>query len=104
MKTRNIKLAISASVSAAIMTFSSEVAFAHLEPKKGENVEKCYGIVKAHKNDCATKAGNHGCAGMGKIDASPNEWIKLPKGLCEKLVNGSLADGGGGTENDKPKE
>jgi uncharacterized membrane protein len=49
--------------------------------------EKCYGVAKAGKNDCAGKG--HGCAGQAKGDGDAGEWIKLPKGTCDKLVNGS---------------
>ena len=50
--------------------------------------EKCYGIAKAAKNDCAGSA--HACAGQSKADASPKEFVSLPKGTCERLVGGSL--------------
>ena len=50
--------------------------------------EKCYGVAKAGKNDCAGKG--HSCAGQSRTDGQGDEWIKLPKGTCEKLVNGSL--------------
>ncbi|MCP5466259.1 MAG: DUF2282 domain-containing protein [Steroidobacteraceae bacterium] len=53
-----------------------------------ENSEKCYGIAKAGKNDCA--ANGHGCAAQAKQDADPKEWISVPKGTCEKIVGGSL--------------
>ncbi len=49
--------------------------------------EKCYGIAKAGKNDCGTK--KHGCAGVAKTDGVPDEWLFLPKGVCEKIVGGS---------------
>ncbi len=50
--------------------------------------EKCFGLAKAGKNDCASNG--HSCAGMGKKDADGKEWIKLPKGTCERLAGGSL--------------
>jgi len=50
--------------------------------------EKCYGVAKAGKNDCAGAA--HACAGQSKQDGSPTEWLKLPSGTCEKIVGGSL--------------
>ena len=92
MKKKN--LAISTAIGAAILGLSTTGALAHLEPKKGEDMEKCYGVVKAGKNDCSSKAGKHGCAGMAKTDASVNEWVKLPSGLCDKIVGGSLTEGG----------
>lgn len=52
-------------------------------------MEKCYGVAKAGKNDCA--ANGHACAGQAKKDADPNEWISVPTGTCERLMNGSTA-------------
>lgn len=50
--------------------------------------EKCYGIAKAGKNDCA--AGKHACAGQSTKDRAGTEWVKLPKGTCERIVGGSV--------------
>ncbi len=88
MKKKN--LAVSTILSAAVLGLSAGGAVAHMEPKKGEATEKCYGVAKAGKNDCASKANKHGCAGMSKVDSDINEWIKLPKGICEKLEGGKL--------------
>ena len=55
------------------------------------NSEKCYGVAKAGKNDCAGAA--HACAGQSSKDASAKEFIKLPKGTCERVVGGSLTPG-----------
>lgn len=49
-------------------------------------IEKCQGIVKAGMNDCGTS--KHACAGLAEVDSDPEEWIKLPKGTCEKIVGG----------------
>ncbi len=51
------------------------------------NSEKCYGVAKAGKNDCA--GGAHACAGQSSKDSSGKEFVKLPKGTCERLVGGS---------------
>ncbi len=104
MKTQTKKLAISAAISAAILGLSATGALAHLEPKKGEDKEKCYGVVKAGKNDCASKANKHSCSGRAKVSGDPNEWIKLPSGLCEKLVGGSLAESDQGSDDEKSKQ
>jgi uncharacterized membrane protein len=53
------------------------------------DMEKCYGVAKAGKNDCAGPA--HACAGQSKMDAGGKEWISLPKGTCERLSGGSLS-------------
>lgn len=58
--------------------------------------EKCYGVVKAGKNDCASSDKSHSCMGHATTDGSGHEWIALPKGLCEKLAHGSLAPAEGG--------
>jgi len=50
--------------------------------------EKCYGVAKAGKNDCAGKA--HACAGQGTKDRDAKEFVKVPKGTCERLVGGTL--------------
>jgi uncharacterized membrane protein len=44
--------------------------------------EKCYGISKAGKNDCAN--GNHSCAGQAKADYAATEWLYVPTGDCTK--------------------
>jgi uncharacterized membrane protein len=51
--------------------------------------EKCYGIAKAGKNDCA--ANGHSCAGQAAKDANGKEWIKVPKGTCERIVGASTS-------------
>ncbi len=53
--------------------------------------EKCYGVAKAGKNDCATA--KHGCATEAKKDRDPQEWITVPKGTCEKIAGGSTTPG-----------
>lgn len=53
------------------------------------STEKCYGVAKAGKNDCA--GAKHACAGQSTKSADANEWVKVPKGTCERLVGGSLA-------------
>jgi uncharacterized membrane protein len=55
----------------------------------GKGMEKCYGIVKAGKNDCGTS--KHGCAGQATADNDSEEWIKVPKGTCEKIAGGTLS-------------
>lgn len=61
-------------------------AFAADKPQM--DMEKCYGVAKAGKNDCAGAA--HACAGQSKADKNGKEFLSLPKGTCERLVGGSL--------------
>lgn len=53
--------------------------------------EKCYGIAKAGKNDCA--AGVHSCAGQGTKNSDKASFVYLPSGACEKIVGASLTPG-----------
>jgi uncharacterized membrane protein len=52
-------------------------------------LEKCYGVAKAGKNDCA--AGDHSCAGQSTRDFDKASFVSLPAGVCAKLAGGSLA-------------
>lgn len=54
-----------------------------------KEMEKCYGVAKAGKNDCAGRG--HACAGQSKKDGDTGEWLYLPKGTCERIVGGSLS-------------
>ena len=51
--------------------------------------EKCYGLAKAGKNDCAS-TGSNSCGGSSKINADGKAWIYVPAGYCERIVGGSL--------------
>jgi len=51
-------------------------------------MEKCYGVAKAGKNDCQTN--NSSCAGTSKADGQKDAFVLVPTGSCEKLVGGSL--------------
>jgi uncharacterized membrane protein len=51
--------------------------------------ERCYGVAKAGKNDCATSSS--GCSGSAKQDNLKDAWIYVPKGTCQKVAGGTLA-------------
>ncbi|MBL8473114.1 MAG: DUF2282 domain-containing protein [Rhodocyclaceae bacterium] len=55
--------------------------------EKGDN-EKCAGIAKAGKNDCATS--KSACAGTVKSDNDSEAWVYVPKGTCEKIAGGKV--------------
>ena len=81
-KTAMLAAAIGSLVAFAVPAFSADDA-------KKPATEKCYGVAKAAKNDCAGAA--HSCQGLSKKDGDAKEWINVPKGTCERIVNGSLA-------------
>ncbi len=74
------------SLTAIALMFLSAASFAG---KPG--FEKCAGISKAGKNDCGSS--KHMCAGMGKKDADPTDWVYVPEGMCEKIAGGKIYTG-----------
>jgi uncharacterized membrane protein len=77
---------VSTTALASLMAFgvASVATQANAKPwTKMVKTEKCYGVAKAGKNDCATKS--HACAGTSKVDNDPADWIFLPVGVCDKL-------------------
>ncbi len=50
--------------------------------------EKCYGINRVGKNDCA--AGAHSCAGQATLARDPKSFVLLPAGACSKIEGGTL--------------
>ena len=80
MNSKVTKIAMATAIGASLTV----AATAGLAADKGQ---KCYGVVKAHKNGCA--ANKHACAGQATVNGDPAEWIILPKGVCDSLVNGS---------------
>lgn len=103
----NKKLALTASVLAGILSMAAQAARAeHAHDgammKDPIATEKCYGVARAGKNDCGTKA--HACAGHAQADAMGDEWLMVPVGLCEKLVGGSLTEIAAPAAAEKPAE
>jgi len=76
--------AIVASAVAAALTMG---VAANSADAAGKKAEKCYGVAKAGKNDCATNSSS--CAGTSKTDGQKDAFIFVPAGLCAKLVGSS---------------
>jgi uncharacterized membrane protein len=47
-------------------------------------MEKCYGVAMAGKNDCAAGPGTT-CAGTSKTDYQGNAWKSVAKGTCTSI-------------------
>lgn len=73
---------------ASVLTLGLLATTGQVSAADKEGAEKCYGVVKASKNDCGSKG--HACAGQATKDGASDEWVYLPKGTCEKIVGGSL--------------
>ena len=83
----------------ALAALASGAAFAQGMDKKDANMpkaemEKCYGVSMAGKNDCAAGPGTT-CAGTSKTDYQGNAWKMVAKGTCTTIKTpkgtGSLA-------------
>ena len=74
---------------ASILTLTAAGALmTSVHAAEEQKTEKCYGIVKAGMNDCATAA--QSCAGSATKDNQSDAYLFLPKGACNKIVGGSL--------------
>lgn len=82
-------ITLSAIFGAAAMAAAGNAAFADDSKMSMDKPagEKCYGVAKAGKNDCA--AAGHSCAGQSTKDMDKASWVSLPAGVCAKLAGGS---------------
>lgn len=76
--------AIATAISLAVVTMPTAVA-------QDVEMEKCYGISIAGKNDCKAGPGTT-CSGTSTVDGQANAWMYVPVGSCEKIVGGSLVE------------
>lgn len=76
-------------VKSAMMSFFMLAASGQaIAEESSPATEKCYGVVKAGMNDCATATAS--CAGSATKDNQSDAFILLPQGVCDKLAGGSL--------------
>src|SRR5688572_24140394 len=75
-----MKSSITATTLGAILALA---ATTQVFAAEGDGQEKCAGIVKAGKNDCATS--KNACHSHVTVDKDAEAWIFLPKGTCEKI-------------------
>jgi uncharacterized membrane protein len=67
---------------------TTSIGFASTTGNVEQAREKCYGVAKAGMNDCATATSS--CASSSTKDNQPDAFILLPKGLCQRIVGGTL--------------
>lgn len=70
--------------SLALAALVSGAALAGDAAKAKPEMEKCYGVSLAGKNDCAAGPGTS-CAGTSKTDYQGNAWKHVPKGACTSI-------------------
>lgn len=88
---RNLNALITTAVSGVLAAGILSIGTDALAAEKTKP-EKCYGVVKAGKNDCQTA--KSACAGTSAKDSQKDAWIYVPKGTCEKIVGASLTPAG----------
>jgi uncharacterized membrane protein len=67
-----------------LTALASGIALAADMPKDQAEMEKCYGVALAGKNDCKAGAGTS-CAGTSHSDYQGNAWKYVPKGTCTTI-------------------
>lgn len=84
----NTKTIVQSALSGVLaLGFAAVSTAGPVEAQKG--AEKCYGVVKAGKNDCQTASS--ACAGTSKRDGQRDAWIYVPAGSCAKIVGASTS-------------
>ncbi|PIQ43188.1 MAG: hypothetical protein COV52_01600 [Gammaproteobacteria bacterium CG11_big_fil_rev_8_21_14_0_20_46_22] len=78
---------------AALVTAGLSLAAVQAQAATHKGMEKCYGIAKAGKNDCGGKGTGHSCQGQATKSGDSNDWLFVPKGLCDKINGGSTTRG-----------
>lgn len=79
---------IQSTITAFLALVTTQAAMSASAESMTPTTEKCYGLVKAGMNDCATA--NASCAGSATKDNQPDAFLIMPAGLCEKIVGGTL--------------
>ena len=92
----DLRLANGAVLGAAIgLSLLAVQQFTHVFPGSPASFslerERCYGIVRAGRNDCGTA--KHACAGQAVRDRDREEWLMLPAGTCLRIAGGRLKAG-----------
>lgn len=84
----SMKSVVTRSLAIAALT-TAATGIAADDAHAADDKEKCYGVVEAGQNDCGDASGDHSCQGQATKDAAGDEWVYVPKGLCDKLAGGS---------------
>lgn len=82
----NRRMIAAAMGSLLVLGLASGSAMAGDKPE----MEKCFGIAKAGKNDCSSNKSAHSCAGQATKDKDPMDFVAVPKGTCDKIADGQL--------------
>ncbi|MBD9361649.1 BufA1 family periplasmic bufferin-type metallophore [Methylomonas fluvii] len=84
---KNVNTVVSTALASLIALGASGLPSAAFAADK-KDMEKCYGVAKAGKNDCKTLS--NACAGHSTADNQKDAFIAVPAGTCERIVGGSM--------------
>jgi uncharacterized membrane protein len=89
----------------ALLALGANAAAAQNRPTAQQEaaMEKCYGVAKAGKNDCAAGPGTT-CAGTSKVDFQGNAWMLVAKGSCTTTASKTSPTGFGQLKEFKEKK
>lgn len=88
MQKPSLKSVAGSSLLGALAVAAIAVASAQAAPAvQPAGSEKCFGIAKAAKNDCA--GASHSCAGQATKDMDKSTYVYLPAGACAKIAGGN---------------
>ncbi len=80
---------IVAAAMTSLLALTAGITDVYAQPANPQpEMEKCYGISKAHMNDCKTDSAS--CASSATQDSQPDAFLFVPQGLCNKIVGGQL--------------
>lgn len=84
----NTKVLLTSAIG-AVISMSGLAGSASAADVRCSEMERCYGVSKAGKNDCSTS--NSACSGTAKQDFQKDAWVFVPKGTCARLAGGAIA-------------
>lgn len=85
-RTAQNSLVILAALGAALAVVQTQTNWLDDASSKHPERERCFGVSSEAGNDCATP--KHSCAAQSTYARDPEEWIMVPKGLCDRLAGG----------------
>ena len=90
VKTRSLSAASLVLALGSALSLSALSTSAHA----ADDMQKCFGVAEAGKNDCAAGAGTS-CAGTSKTKDQANAWKLVPAGTCTQTPSTTSPSGFG---------
>ncbi|MDY7064900.1 hypothetical protein PsexTeo8_13210 [Pseudomonas extremaustralis] len=86
----------SLSAAALVLSLGSALSLSALSTTAhaADDMQKCFGVAEAGKNDCAAGAGTS-CAGTSKTKDQADAWKLVPAGTCTRTPSSTSPTGFG---------